>query len=200
MYARSITFHGRPSNIDAGISFVHNEVWPTLEQIDGCRGISLLVDRDTGHCIATTSWQSEETMAAAMAPTRPLRERGRDILGATMEIDEWEILMMHRTGHGTACRVTWMQGDLQEMSETVRMGVMPDLDDTPGFCGVSMLMNRDSGLGCLTTLWETPEAMAASRTTADELRARTATAASGTIVDVHEFELALAHLHVPEMA
>ena len=74
MYARSITFHGRPSNIDAGISFVHNEVWPTLEQIDGCRGISLLVDRDTGHCIATTSWQSEETMAAAMAPTRPLRE------------------------------------------------------------------------------------------------------------------------------
>ncbi len=200
MYARSITFHGNPSGIDAGISFVKNEVWPTLEQIDGCRGLSLLVDREVGHCIATTSWQDAETMAASMAPTRPLRERGRDLFGATMEIDEWEIAMMHRTGHGTACRVSWMQGDMEEMSETVRMAVLPDLGDTPGFCGLSLLINRDSGMGCATTLWATPEAMAASRATADQLRERTATAASGSIMEVHEFELAFAHLHVPEMA
>jgi hypothetical protein len=32
------------------------------------------------------------------------------------------------------------------------------------------------------------------------LRARTAKAVGATVTDIHEFDLALAHLHVPEMA
>ena len=32
------------------------------------------------------------------------------------------------------------------------------------------------------------------------VRSRTATDAGGEVVDVHEFDLAYAHLHVPEMA
>ena len=42
--------------------------------------------------------------------------------------------------------------------------------------------------------------MEASRPSADNMRGRTAKEAGGEIVDVHEFELAYAHLHVPEMA
>jgi hypothetical protein len=42
--------------------------------------------------------------------------------------------------------------------------------------------------------------MEASRSTADNLRSRTASEAGGEIVDVHEYELAYAHLHVPGMA
>ena len=53
MYARSTTFQGMPGNIDAGIMFVTNEAGPMLEQIEGCRGLSMLVDRETGQCIAT---------------------------------------------------------------------------------------------------------------------------------------------------
>jgi hypothetical protein len=50
VYARSTTFHGRPGNIDAGIAFIRSEAWPMLEQVEGCRGLSLLVDRETGQC------------------------------------------------------------------------------------------------------------------------------------------------------
>ena len=60
--------------------------------------------------------------------------------------------------------------------------------------------DRLTGLCCATTAWETREAMAASRPTADNMRSRTAREAGGEILDVHEFELAYAHLHVPEMA
>jgi hypothetical protein len=42
--------------------------------------------------------------------------------------------------------------------------------------------------------------MEASRSAADDMRRRAATDAGGQIVDVHEFDLAYAHLHVPEMA
>ena len=40
-----------------------------------------------------------------------LRDRGRDILGGSMQVDEWEIAVMHRTQHGECCRVSWLQGD-----------------------------------------------------------------------------------------
>ncbi|GAB7006137.1 hypothetical protein JCM18899A_36100 [Nocardioides sp. AN3] len=200
MYARSTTFHGRPGSVDAGIAYVKNEVWPMLEKIDGCMGLSMLVDRETGHCIATSSWQSEEAMRASDAELRPIRDRGRDILGATMEVDEWEIALMHRSHHGECCRVSWLDGDLDALGETFRIGILPELEQTAGFCGASLLVSRSSGLGCATTVWETRAAMEASRTAADEMRQRAADESRGIIAAVHEFELAYAHLHVPEMA
>jgi heme-degrading monooxygenase HmoA len=200
VYARSTTFHGRPGNIDAGIKFVKDEVAPMLDQIEGCRGLSLLVDRDTGHCIATTSWDSEEAMRASDEQLRPIRDRGRDILGATMQLDEWEIVVMHRSHHGECCRVSWLQGDLDALTETFRVGILSELEQTDGFCSASLLMNRSTGLGCATTTWESRAAMEASRSAADEMRNRAASDSGGEIVDVHEFDLAYAHLHVPEMA
>jgi len=200
VYARSTTFNGMPSNIDAGIAFVENEVAPMLERIEGCRGLSMLVDRVTGQCIATSSWESEEAMRASDEQLRPIRDRGRDILGGSMQVDEWEIAVMHRTHHGECCRVSWLQGDVDAMSEILRVGILPELEQTSGFCSASLLVNRSAGLGCATTVWESRAAMEESRASADEMRSRAADEARGEIVEVHEFDLAYAHLHVPELA
>ena len=200
MYARSTTFHGRPDNIDAGIAFVENEAGPMLNKMEGCRGLSMLVDREAGQCIATSSWESEEAMRASDEQLRPIRDRGRDILGGSMQVDEWEIAVMHRTHHGECCRVSWVEGDLDALTETFRVGILPQLEQTPGFCSASLLVNRSTGQGCATTTWESRAAMEASRSAADEMRSQAATDAGGEIVDVHEFDLAYAHLHVPEMA
>lgn len=200
MYARSSTFHGRPENIDAGIKFVEAEAGPTLAHTEGCRGLSLLVDRDTGYCIATSSWESEEAMTASDATLRAMRERGRDILGASMQVDSWEIAAMHRSSHGQCCRVSWLEGDVDTMTETFRTVLLSRLEEIDGFCSASLLVDRASGLCCATTTWETPETMEASRMAADEMRTRLAADASGAVAEVHEFELAYAHLHVPETA
>lgn len=200
VYARSTTFHGMPGNIEAGISFVKTEAAPMLSRIEGCSGLSMLVDRETGQCIATSSWEDEEAMRAGDEQLRPVRDRGRDILGGSIQVDEWEIAVMHRTHHGECCRVSWLEGDLDAMTETFRVGIAPELDQTPGFCSASLLVNRSTGLACATTVWETWAAMEASRTSADDMRSRTASDAGGEIVDVHEFDLAYAHLHIPEMA
>jgi len=200
MHARSTTFNGRPSNIDAGIAFVKDEAGPLLDTIEGCRGLSMLVDRETGQCIATSSWENEEAMRSSNEQLRPIRDRGREILGGSMQVDDWEIAVMHRTHHGECCRVSWLEGDLDAMTETFRVGILPELEQTPGFCSASLLVNRAGGLGCATTSWETRAAMEASRSSADDMRSRAASEAGGKIVDVHEFNLAYAHLHVPEMA
>jgi hypothetical protein len=200
VYARSTTFHGRPENIDTGMKFVINEAGPMLDTIEGCRGLSMLVDRETGQCIATSSWANEEAMIASNDALRPIRDRGKDILGGSTQIDTWEIAVMHRSHHGECCRVSWLQGDLDAMIDTFRMGILPDLERTSGFCSASLLVNRTTGIGCATTAWETRAQMEASRASADEMRSRAASDSGGEILDVHEFELAYAHLHVPEMA
>ena len=160
----------------------------------------MLVDRGTGQCIATSSWDSEATMLASDDRLRPIRDRGRDILGASMQIDAWEIAVMHRSHHGERRRVSWLQGDLDAMTETFSVGILPELEQTAGFCSASLLVDRSAGLGCATTAWETRAAMEASRSAADDMRNRAASDAGGLIADVHEFDLAYAHLHVPEMA
>lgn len=200
MHARSTTFHGMPGNIEAGITFVKTEVAPMLDQIDGCRGLSVLVDRESGDCIVTSSWEDEEAMRAGDAQLRPMRDRGRNILGGSLQVDEWEIAVMHRTQHAECCRVSWLQGDLDALIETFRVGILPELDQTAGFCGASLFVNPETGLGCATTAWASRAAMEASRTAADDMRNRAASESGGVIVDVHEFELAYAHLHIPEMA
>jgi heme-degrading monooxygenase HmoA len=200
VYARSSTFHGAPAHVDAGIAFVENEVAPMLERLEGCRGLSFLVDRLDGQCIATTSWETEEAMRSSNDQLHVMRERGRDILGGSLQVDEWEIAVMHREHHGQCCRVSWLQGDLDAMTEAFRASILPDLEQTPGFCSASLLVNRATRLGCATTVWEDRAAMEASRASADEMRRRTAGESRGEIVDVHEYDLAYAHLHVPEMA
>ncbi len=200
MYARSTMFSGEPDNIDAGLAFVKTEVAPMVEKIEGCRGLSMLVDRETGRCIATTSWDSEATMHASEEQLRPIRDRGQEILGGSTQVDEWEIAVMHRTHHGECCRVSWLRGDLDAMTETFRLGILPRLEQTPGFCSASLLVNRSTSLGCATTVWESRAAMEASRSSADDMRNRAASDSGGEIVDIHEFDLAYAHLHVPEMA
>jgi quinol monooxygenase YgiN len=200
MHARSTTFNGKPENVDAGIAFVKNEVGPMLDKIEGCRGLSMLIDRETGQCIATSSWDNDATMLASDEQLRPIRDRGRDILGASMQVDAWEIAVMHRTQHGECCRVSWLQGDLDAMTETFRDGILPQLEQTAGFCSASLLADRSAGLGCATTTWESRAAMETSRAATDDMRSRTASDAGGKIVDVHVYDLAYAHLHVPEMA
>jgi hypothetical protein len=200
VYARSITFHGRAANIAAGVAFVKNEVGPMLNEIEGSRGLSMLADHESGQCIVTSSWISQEAMLASDERLRPVRDRGRDILGGSMQVDEWEIALMHRTHHGECCRVTWLQGDLDAMAEAFRAGVLHDLAQVRGFCSASLLVNASTGLGCATTCWVTREAMTASRSAADDLRGRIAGDARGEIVDVREFDLAYAHLRVPALA
>ena len=48
MYARSTTFQARPGSIDEGIAFVRDEVMPDLMAMEGCTGLSMICDRESG--------------------------------------------------------------------------------------------------------------------------------------------------------
>ena len=178
---------------------------PTLMSIDGCLGMSGLIERESGRCIATTAWRSVEAMQASRDQVTAVRNRVINAIGAQEPlVQEWEIPVMHRAHHappGACARLSWLKGDPAKMNNMIESfkTVMPELDDLPGFCSGSLLINRDTGEAVSTVVYENAEAVARTRNIAQTLRRRVAEQTNAKILEVGEFELALAHLRVPEL-
>ena len=205
VYARSTTIRARPESIDDGIAYIRNEVIPMLSQIEGCTGFSLIVDRESGRCVATTSWETQEAMRASNERLTPTRERAAQMLGGEFEVEEWEVALMHRdhrTSESTCARSTWVEADPADADlglDVLRRMVLPRLEGIDGFCSMSLLLNRETGRSVVTATWDSRAAMEASREPVNELRSSYADEARARVVDVCEFELVEAHLRVPEL-
>jgi quinol monooxygenase YgiN len=206
VYARSTTIQAQPSSIDAGIAHVRDEVMPALDAVDGCVGLSLLVDGESGRCIATSAWESEEAMRASEDRVRPVRDRAAQSFGGTAEVEEWEIAFLHRdhrSGDGACVRATWLSvrpGQLDRAVEFYKESVLPDLENLEGFCSASVMINRASGRAVSSATFDSREAMDRNSERARSLRAARLRDLGADQLDVGEFELALAHLRVPELA
>ena len=206
MYARTTTIMADPTRIDDGIADVRDNVMPALSEMDGCVGVSLLCDRDSGRCIATTAWETEEAMAATRDRVMQMRARAMEQFGATdSQVQEWEIAAMHRlhpAGDDACARVGWNRmdpGRADEVLDAFRTQIIPRMDDTPGFCSLSLMIDRQAGLGSLTAVYADRAAMDASRDQVTQMRAAFAQQMGMEILEVAEFDVALHHLRVPEL-
>jgi heme-degrading monooxygenase HmoA len=204
MYARSTTMRGNPQAVDDVVAMVRDEVMPMVTQLDGCVGLSLLIERDAGRAIATSSWETEEAMHASAEQVRSSRERAAERFGAAMEIQEWEIAVLHRmhpAPEDACCRVIWSRGntaDLERVVDTFRMAMLPRIEELPGFCSVSMLVNRETGVATTATVYESRDSMNRATEMAKPMREEFTRQMGGEITEVAEFDLVLAHLRVPE--
>lgn len=204
MYARSTTMRVRPEALDDLVTYVRDDVTPMVTQLEGCIGISLLTDRDTGRCIATSAWQTEEAMRDSAERIRASREQAAERFGGTPEIHEWEIAVLHRAhraGDGACARVTWTRTDAANLDQVIhayRDSLMPWWEETPGFCSNSLMVDRREGRCASAVVFESREAMAHTRDQFTTLREEFVARMSMQIEEVAEFDLALAHLRVPE--
>jgi heme-degrading monooxygenase HmoA len=206
VYARSTTVQAQPDAIDAGIAQVRDEVMPALQAMDGCVGISLLVDRESGRCIATTAWETEEAMHESAERAASLRARAAEAFGGNATAEEWEIAVLHRdhrTHEGACVRVTWAQLEPSQIDggiEHYKTSVLSAMEDLDGFCSASLMVDRASGRGVSSASFDSREAMERSKEKADALKTSSMREVGAEEVNECEFELALAHLRVPELA
>ena len=207
MYARTTTVRGDPRAVDDGIAFARSDVWPRLERMDGCVGMSMLADRGAGRCIVTAAWATEDAMRASADDVREVRRQLDEVLRAeAVDIAEWEIAVLHRSrpaGDAACVRATWIDvqaGRVDGLIDAFRMSLLPRLDDLPGFCSVSLLVDRGSLRAVAAVTYEDRAAMEQAREQGAALREEFSRAMGSTITEVAEFDLALAHLRVPEMA
>jgi hypothetical protein len=218
VFARTTTFCVRPDLVDTGVVYVRDAVLPVLNGIRGCVGQSMLVDRALGRCIVTAAWQSRRVMHANTRRLQPWGEQASEMLGASMRTEEWEIAALHRAhpAYAGACaRVTWIRVPPEHMDASVaryREVGLPSAQGGDGFCSASLFVDRGAGRLVSTVTYDSAEALERARW---PLAAATAQAGGiavaglaevaeevevGDVVDVAEFDLVLAHLHVPEQS
>jgi hypothetical protein len=206
MYARSTTIQAQTSSIDDGIAHVRDTVMGALEGLDGFIGMSLLVDRQSGRCIATSAWETEEAMRASADAVRPVRDRAVEIFGGPAQVEEWDIAVLHRdhrSSEGACVRATWIKVDPDQIDRGIdfyKMTILPALEELEGFCSASLMVDRASGRGVACGTFDSFEALQRDREQLDRLRATGSQEVSAEILDEGDFELAVAHLRVPEMA
>jgi len=206
VYARSTTVLAKRESIAAGIAHIRDMALPALQRMDGFIGLSLLVDRDSGRCVATSSWESKAAMRAPAGPVGVIRDRAVEILGGTMIVGEWEILVMHRdhpTRPGACARGTWLRMDPAAIDHAVdvyKMVSIPAMEELDGFCSASLLVDRASGSAMSTETYDNREAMQRNREQADAVQSAGNQETGAQVRQVCEFELAIAHLRVPEIA
>ena len=164
MYARTTTVQADLSKIDDGIANVRDEVTPVITTMDGCVGMSMLVDRSSGRCIATSSWESEAAMRDSATRVLPLRDGAEAALGASSStVDIWEVAVVHRDHampDGACARVTWLSGmadRADRASDVFRMAVLPRIQELDGFCSASLLISRETGRAVSTVTFERRE-------------------------------------------
>lgn len=203
MYARSTTIRARPAALDAGITLVRDEVLPVMSAMEGCVGLSMLANRESGVCITTSAWRSPEARKDSEEQTRVLRGRMTDVLGGAPEVDLWEIALLHRdhrSRQGARVRATWVQADkIDQLVDFTKAITLPTLDETPGFCSCSLMIDRATGRGVVAVTFDSASAEEGSRENARHLRERFVEQTREKIVDVGQFDLVLAHLHAPEL-
>lgn len=207
MYARSTTAQVDPQAIDQLTGYVRDELIPVAEGMAGYVGISLLCDRERGRCISTTTWDTEEAMHASAEAMAARRARGAELVGApTPEVQEWEVVAMHRvrqTPEGACARLIWARGQAGQLDRIIdawRMTIPPQLEQMPGFCSVSALVDRDTLRAVAAVSYENREAMDRSAERGLAIRDKFAATMQFEITDVEEYDIVLAHLRIPEMA
>jgi hypothetical protein len=203
MYARSTTL-SNVRDMDDGIAYVRDTVMPMVQGMSGCVGLSMMCDRAGARCIVTTAWADDSAMHASAESVRESRDHAAEIFGAVAEVQEWEIALLHRrreAPEGACTRVTWTRGDpagADRSVDAVRTGVLPRLDELPGFCSVSMMTDRKTGRSALAATYASRPDVEASAETVRGMREQITRELGMEVTDMAEFDLVLAHLRVPE--
>jgi heme-degrading monooxygenase HmoA len=205
MYARSTTIQAQVSAIDMALPHMRDVVMPALRQMNGFIGLSMLVNRQSGRCVVTTAWQTEEAMHMSAQPVEPIRDRAAQILGGAPVVEEWEIAVMHRdhdSREGACVRSSWFRTAPDHIDQAVDnfRAMLPSIEALPGFCSASLMANRMTGRAVASVTYDNADSLRDSRDRAAMIRADVSREAAADILDVAEFELAIAHLRVPELA
>jgi quinol monooxygenase YgiN len=206
VYARSTTIQAQPSSIDAGIALVRDVVMPALQKMDGFVGLSLLVDRKSGRCIATSSWESERAMHCSGEQVLALQKQAAETFGGPATVERWEIAVLHRGHHagaGACARVTWLKVRAHQFEAAIdsyRTSVLPAIQKLEGFCSTSLMIDRGSGHAVSSSTFDSPAAMEQNGDNQERsLRTAWLRDLGADQYGVGEFELAIAHLRAPEL-
>jgi hypothetical protein len=167
----------------------------------------MLVDRATGRCVVTTSWDDVEAMHRSADAVRGIRETAISTvhgIASETEVVEWEIGVLHRVRpvpEGAAARVITTRAPLGRADrsiDAVRSIIVPRISELAGLCSISFFVNRESGRCSIATVYENRQTRSQAKGQAQAIRDEFTEHMGMHVVDAAEYDVALSHLRVPE--
>jgi len=207
MYARTTTFRGDPDAIDDGIAYARDAVLPFVEHMTGCLGLSMLVDRHIGLCIVATSWDDVEAMHRSAEAVSGIRETAISTVhgvAGEIQVAEWQIGVLHRVRGvpaDAAARVITARGPLGQADRVIdgfRSIIVPRAGGLAGFCSISLFVDRETGHYASASVYQDRQTLHSAKGQAQAMREEFTEHMGLHVTDVSEYDVALAHLRVPE--
>ena len=87
MYARVNTLRLDPSKLDDMVAQFRERDLPAIEAMEGFKGFTTMVDRESGTALATSYWESADAERASAEKVKEARRRAEEAGGASGETD-----------------------------------------------------------------------------------------------------------------
>ena len=203
MWARATVLTGRPDTVDDTVGLVRDQVLPRVTAQGGSLGLSMNVDRSVGRCTVTSVWADRASMHASERALGPLRDVVARVAGGTPVTEEYELAALHRVRQAEAgcwVRSTRVRLDPAQAGAALqlfRQRTVPAVEQLPGFRSVLLLLDRGTGAGVVSAVFDDRAALGASRGAAEDVRTEAASATRARVTDVAESEIVLAELRLP---
>jgi heme-degrading monooxygenase HmoA len=107
IFMRVNELNAEPDKVEALIAFTKSKVLPTLKPIKGFRALVVGVDRGTGRCAISTSWETLADLQASESKVTGLRQEAAKTAGAEsveVEIFELPVIELMPAAVGAASR------------------------------------------------------------------------------------------------
>ncbi len=204
MYVRATRLRAAPGGLDALIGEFTRDIAPKLRAMAGNTGTVLMVDRKQGTAVALSYWKDPASLDASEAAAEGLRGQASTNTGATVTgVQRGEIVLMESTAPPQAGRFirsiqfTADPGQVDAGVAYMRSTVLPALKAVHGFRALIVGANRQSGMGVVTTVWETEADRQSSLTSQAGLRQDAMDRFGATNVALEAYESVHVDLQVP---
>jgi quinol monooxygenase YgiN len=184
-----------PPGVREMIRRIDEEVRPAAESQPGSLGLALHVGPGSGIALLEAFWASGGALQAGAAMVAPgLRELARRA-GAKVTTERYEVPVFEVEGPlglAEGMRLTRMEVEPSQAADAIEWfgdTAVPWLSDTGGFCSALLYVDWASGQLVSETAWRDAQALAASRSTAEAIRAAAAEATGCVIGSTAEYRL-----------
>jgi heme-degrading monooxygenase HmoA len=178
MHARVTTVTGA-SDVDRGPALLRDEVVPQMKQQKGFRGLSAAGDRTAGVFTVLSLWDSRADLQASEGAAERTAASMVRLMGGQVSVELYEETAGEssdtRPGPEAKLHIRHIKVDLNRIDDildTFRQKVLPDMKTRPGFLAVRQLIDRNTGEGRVGSLWTDEASLSASLAQSEQRRTK----------------------------
>jgi hypothetical protein len=148
---------------------------PQMQQQQGFRGLSAAGDRAGGVLRVLSRWDNLANLEASEDVANSLPDDAAGVVAGEVNIERFEQAVWYATNTratpGAVLHVRNIAIDSDRIDDDIdflRQALGEDMRGRPGFLSVGHLINRTTGAGAVSSVWEDQDSLAASLTQSRE--------------------------------